>query len=322
MKPRPRPKSKLLGFTLLGLSLLAPILALYFVTQDRERDASSAASSSVVKARSAEADPPGRPDSPGVRGEPGLADGPTEQPSIETSQPEDLAAVQPPSQLQEAELEHLEDVFLNSVYPSFQYDFQLNREGRSAIDVFVASMPEDLGEEDLNILSAMITDRLSGREGEDLAFIITHLYRLEQEEARLMNDGAPITSMADQLEAQEKLSQLRERWFGPELSEVLFSVADEDETLPGENTAASEPEGGGDEEAAENWTEEQVELAESEQAWERRYQKFNAEKQIIDNAGLDQAEKDRQIEALLQQHYSPQELEAARAFDRQQTSPQ
>ena len=136
------------------------------------------------------------------------------------------AAAPSDSSLQEAELEHLSDVFLNSVYPLFQYDFQLNREGRSAIHVFVASMPDDLSREDLDAISAMIKTQLLSPEAE-----------------------------------------------------------------------------------------EQAELADIERAWERRYERFLAEKQVIDRAGLDQTEKDKQIESLLRQHYTPQELEAARAFD-------
>jgi hypothetical protein len=219
------------------------------------------------------------------------------------------------STLQEAELEHLSEVFLNSVYPLFQYDFQLNREGRSAIDVFVASMPDGLSREDLDAISAMINAQLLSPEAEDLAFIITHLYRLEQEEARIMSEGAPVTTMEGQLEAQERLSQLRDEWFGPELSALLFSGADDLPASSDPNTAESPADDDGTEELPEALAEERSELADIERAWERRYERFLAEKQVIDRAGLDQTEKDKQIEALLRQHYTPQELEAARAFD-------
>lgn len=211
--------------------------------------------------------------------------------------------VEPDSLLQEAELEHLSDVFMSSVYPLFQYDFPLNIEGRSAIDVFVASMPQGLRDEDLDAISTLIETQLTSPEAEDLAFIITHLYRLEQEEARITREGAPVTTMADQLEVQEQLAKLREQWFGPELSNLLFSGAED----------APAAEGAG--ELPESLAEEQSELAAIESAWEQRYQKFLAEKQVIERAGLDQAEKDRQIEALMRQHYAAQERKAARAFD-------
>ncbi|MEP3166472.1 MAG: lipase secretion chaperone [Marinobacter sp.] len=212
-------------------------------------------------------------------------------------------AAEPDSVLQEAELEHLGEVFMNSVYPLFQYDFPLNNEGRSALDVFVASMPQGLSGEDLDTIATMIETRLASPETEDLAFIITHLYRLEQEEARITRERAPVTTMADQLEVQEQLSQLREQWFGPELSKRLFSGA---EDVPGAEGAGEVPE---------SLAEEQSELAAIESDWEQRYQKFLAEKQVIERAGLDQAEKDRQIEALMRQHYTAQELQAVRAFD-------
>lgn len=221
------------------------------------------------------------------------------------------AAAQPASRLQEAELEHLREVFQNSVAPSFQYDFTLDREGRAAIDAFVASMPEHLGREDLDTLSSLIERELSTAEAEDLAFIITHLYGLEQAEARLMKDLGPVTTMADQQEAQARLTQLREEWFGPELSARLF--ADTDDGQPENGTAADDS----TTERGEPRTEAQAELAEFENAWAQRYQAFQAEKRLIDNAGLDQAEKDRQIEILLQQHYAPGERDAARAFDQQ-----
>lgn len=220
-------------------------------------------------------------------------------------------AVQPASGLQEAELEHLREVFQNSVAPAFQYNFELDREGRAAIDAFVASMPEHLGREDLDALSSLIERELSTPEAEDLAFIITHLYRLEQEEARLMKDLGPVTTMADQQEAQAQLTQLRDGWFGPELSARLF--ADTDDGQPDTGTGADDS----TTERSEPRTEAQAELAEFENAWAQRYQAFQAEKRLIDNAGLDQAEKDRQIEVLLQQHYAPGERDAARAFDQQ-----
>lgn len=58
-----------------------------------------------------------------------------------------------------------------------------------------------------------------------------------------------------------------------------------------------------------------VQLADIERAWELRYQAFLMEKLLIDQAGLDQTGKDRQIEALIEQHCATEEREAARAFD-------
>lgn len=235
--------------------------------------------------------------------------------NTDTDRPEVYVTGHTQSLLQEAELEHLSDVFLNIVYPLFRYDFQLSAEGRSAINVFVASMPEGMGTEDLERVAAMIDTQLSSPESEDLAFVITHLYRLEAEEARILSEGAPVTTMAGQLEAQERLAELREEWFGPELSELLFSGSDENQASAEQITDPSRPGGSGAEAPPEALTEEQAELAAIKLAWEQRYQEYLAEKRVIERAGLDQPEKDRQIEALLQQHYSPQELDAARAFD-------
>lgn len=212
--------------------------------------------------------------------------------------------------LQKAELDHLGDVFLNSVYPSFQNGFQLDRDGRAAIDVFVASMPDNLGDQDLDAISAIIKAQLPAAEAEELAFIITQLYRLEQEEARLMSEE-PVATMADQLEAQQKLSRLREERFGPELAALLFSQSDDTaEPLVSNDSGAA----GKAQALPEAQEQKQAELAGIEDEWEARYQKFLSDKQVISEAGLDQSEKDRQIEALLRQHYPPQEVEAARAY--------
>lgn len=220
------------------------------------------------------------------------------------------------SPLNEAELGRLREVFQNSLYSLFQDGLQLDREGRSAIDVFVASMPAGLGDEELDRVFAMITDQRSSPDAEDLAFVITYLYRLEQEEARLVNDSGPVTTMAEQLEARERISELRDEWFGPELSELLFSSSPDGEANPGDEETANIVE----EESTDELPDEQVknreELATMEHRWEQRYEQFESEKRLIDRAGLDQKEKDKQTEALLRQHYTPQELEAARAFDK------
>lgn len=258
--------------------------------------------------------------SPFFPDQPQSAQGPAEPgpfiPSVSAPGQQTTSAATPSdAQLHETEVERLREVFLTTVYPLFQSEFRLDEEGRSAIDVFVASLPEDLGNGDLDAISAMIEAQLAGPEAEDLAFVITHLYRLEQEEARLVEEAGPVTSMADQLETQERLSQLRERWFGPELSTILFGGTDAADAgsgqAPPENVHGVSEEEGTPAELAE----EQTELADIESAWEQRYQRFLAEKQVIVRAGLDQSEKDLQIEALLRQHYSPREIEAARAFD-------
>lgn len=225
------------------------------------------------------------------------------------------SAMPPDSQLGEAELERLSDVFLNVVYPLFRYEFQLNPEGRSALMVFVASMPTGLGSEDLETIAAMIETQLASPEAEDLAFMITRLYQLEAEEARIMRERAPVTTMAGQLEVHEQLSELRNQWFGPDLAARLFSGNEEPPALSGGSPENDEPERQAAGASPEALSDEQAELAALERAWEDRYQEYLADKRLIERAGLDQSEKDRQIESLLRQHYSPREIEAARAFD-------
>lgn len=292
------------GAALLGIGIVCLVFAYVFLAGPESNDSSP--QPSLDAEPQAASQPPTRHHEPETGSEtssPIVATSPTDQGTEGT-------AAQPPSRLQETELEHLREVFQNSVAPSFQYDFRLDREGRAAIDAFVASMPDGLGNEDLDTLTTLIESQLSTPEAEDLAFIITHLYRLEEEEAHLMDDIGPVTTMAGQQEAQAKLAQLRDDWFGPELSARLFSDTDDGQS----SATADSPDDNNAEETSEPQNEEQAELADIENEWEQRYQAFNAEKQFIDNAGLDQAEKDRQIEVLLQQHYAPEERDAARAF--------
>lgn len=302
-----RSKRKVLGCALFGLGIAALLFVYFFVAAPGDNSESPVVSA-VEQSRTAPSSPSAANDS--VKS----GDGAGEH-SLSSMSHEDPVAENPEAEpdavLKDEELERLSDVFENSVYPLFRNDFQLDIESRAAINALVASIPEGLSSEDLDRVYAMIERRLSTPEAEDVAFIITHLYRLEQEEARLMRERGPVTTMAGQLEAQEELSRLRDQWFGPELSEKLFSGTDDVQSRSGEIQADDL----GDEKPPETLTDEQAELAELEGDWEERYQRFLAERQVIDNAGLDQAEKDQQIEALLRQHYAPEELEAARAFD-------
>ena len=301
-------KKRLLGSVVLGLGLAGFLFAYYLVVPHGKM--SSPENPSVGQSKISEPDPHHLQSSDNTEVAPPVSL--VDQKGIERSRVEHATGNPSIIPLDDAELERLSGVFINSVYPAFRDDFQLNTKGRSALNVFVANMPEGLGEEDLETISGMIESQFTGPASEDLAFIITHLYRLEQEEARIMEEREPITTMEEQLEVHEELSELRDEWFGPELSEELFGGTGDAESRPGQSTAESQPEGSAEEQ--ETLTDEQAELAAVESAWEQRYEEFHAEKQLIERAGLDEAEKERQIEDLLEQHFAPEESEAARAF--------
>lgn len=306
MWAQPRSKKRLLVAVVLGLGLAGFLFAYYFAAP--HGDMSSPDSPSIGQSQVVGPDPDHPQHTSSIEVDPAVDESNVEQRPVE----EDTGS-QSDTPLSESELERLSDVFSNSVYPLFRDDFQLNKEGRSALNVFVANMPEGLDDDDLDAISGMIESQFSGPASEDMAFIITHLYRLEQEEARIMEEGEPITTMDEQLEAHEELRELREDWFGPELAEQLFAGTDDAETHSGESTAESQPEGSSDEQP-QPLTDEQAELAAIERAWEQGYEEFLAEKQLIERAGLDQAEKERQVENLMQQHFAPEEMEAVRAF--------
>jgi lipase chaperone LimK len=63
------------------------------------------------------------------------------------------------------------------------------------------------------------------------------------------------------------------------------------------------------------------EMASIEDEWETRYRAYSREKELIVAASLDEADKQTQIEDLLQQHYEAHELAAARNYDRERSAP-
>lgn len=213
-------------------------------------------------------------------------------------------------QLTDHQLAQLNELFLNSVAPYFQYEFKLEADHKAALQIFVGRMPEGLSQQDLNTITEMIQSQLKTAEAEDLALLITSLYQLEQEEARLLGSGSMPTTMAEQLKMHAQLTQMRENWLGKEFASLLYASPEVAPSSDEVEKDINQGNQGEDLQSVEN------EMADQEKQWEQRYQLYLQEKQLIEKAGLAEQEKQLQIEALLKHHYSTQELEAARAFDR------
>ena len=50
--------------------------------------------------------------------------------------------------------------------------------------------------------------------------------------------------------------------------------------------------------------------------WDQRFQEFSRQKNVILSAAISEQQKQENVEALLRQHYTQQEIDTARAYDR------
>lgn len=238
-----------------------------------------------------------------------LTHSPAAIPPLDASAQLNSAQLMEFSTLTDNQLTILHELFVNNVAPYFQYEFKLEADHKAALQIFVGSMPEGLSKQALDAISEMIRSQLQTAEAEDLALLIATLYQLEQDEAQLMAGGAMPTSMSEQLKMHDQLRKMREARLGKEFASILYASS-EPELSRDKLTSTNKQLNQDEEQASEK------ELAEQELQWEQRYRNYLQEKHLIEKAGLAEQEKQLQIEALLKEHYSVRELEAARAFDR------
>ncbi|TVP54214.1 MAG: hypothetical protein EA349_12090 [Halomonadaceae bacterium] len=177
----------------------------------------------------------------------------------------------------------------------------------------------DLGGQDLADLQELIQVGLPGKAGEQTARIVVDFYHYMEAEKTLNSMLAPSLSAYSGDEAfqhqHEELQVLREQYLGQEVAEALFATADatanymfaarqiqEDDSLSHEEKARK---------SAELHEQLQRDIIPIDN-WETRRQEFQADKQRILDAGLAEQEKQSQIEALMQQHFEPEEREQIR----------
>ncbi len=217
------------------------------------------------------------------------------------------------------------------LYPVYEETFVWGPNSRAALSIFVERLPMGMEYEDLDSLSTLIIDYLHGPDGERIAGIVSRLYRLRVLEESRFDNGAVAETIEAMMEQEVQRNALRKFVLGEELYEGVYG------NTPLES--AAEPSGSEDgvsavvgsmreaqksddeivDYLAENVGADEAEnyqrLRDIERWWENRYAAFLAEKRVIDRAGLDQAEKQAQIEQLYSAHYATEELQAAKAYD-------
>lgn len=204
-------------------------------------------------------------------------------------------------------LAHLNQVFLSSVYPLFQYEFNQSEEARIALGVFVSALPAGMNLDELTGITNMLEAHINNADAEHLSDLIKGVYLIEQKEGHLMSEQRFPETMDEQLKLHQEMGKMREMILGKTLAKWYFDGAEEEPELQAELQAEHD-------DPLSNSTE-QNELMLLEEQWEARYQAYNREKQVIENAGLDQQEKQKQVEVLLAEHFKTHEIEAARIYD-------
>ncbi len=215
--------------------------------------------------------------------------------------------------------------------PLISNGFVWNERSRAAVMVFVERMPAALSDWELQAYGGAIQRAIGGGEGEYLAEVIMLLYGLHEDEAREFGEDVP-GSMAAMREDAHLRERFRKAYLGDPLYQDIYGqpadsehIAKTQEGIKGglhDAIRALEKDGASNADIYTHLMEsEGPEAAESYMGmqrnadwWHQRYERFMHEKRVIDQAGLAQADKDRQVEALLARHYSANELHAAKAY--------
>lgn len=174
----------------------------------------------------------------------------------------------------------------------------------------------NLDDRSLYELQELIKVGLPGAAGEQTAKVVAdyyHYLKAEQEFNVLYDMAAHPTKTIDEYEAHyQELSSLRELYMGREVADKLFATADANARYMFDimqldaDSRLTESEKS-DQRAA--IVARHIAQTMSIPQWQTRRASFLAEKQAVLDADLPRDEKQRQITALVQQHFSPEELE-------------
>ncbi|TNC80183.1 MAG: hypothetical protein C9356_15550 [Oleiphilus sp.] len=230
----------------------------------------------------------------------------------------------------------LDALFVSRLKPIFEFGFTLETDSIVALEIFVAQLPMSLADEDLQKLKEVIGHHVVDEVAKPLTDLVLNLYGLRLAEDALHAELGPPDSMEEMAGFQRQLQGLRVSFLGQELAETLYGsdkaapegeqtlVLPDPESDPlGHRIARLTEEGLSATEIAQALADEfgvavadnYLELYAIEDHWKTRYAAFLEQKNVITSAGLDAREKQRQIDLLLQEHYLPQELQAARRYD-------
>lgn len=202
----------------------------------------------------------------------------------------------------------------------------LDNDAMIALDEALERIYNQLGPDAIAALQQLILDALPGITGEQTAELVAdyaeYLKAKEEFSALHENQGEPnsepsVESLNNDAELYEELQALRTVHLGNEAAKELFRVSD----AAAEYMFASMKLSMNDEMSTEQMMQEQQRLHDKQisQAlnivnWDSRYATFKANKQSILNASISQAEKEKQLNELLQQQFTSEEAEKMRYF--------
>lgn len=219
----------------------------------------------------------------------------------------------------------LHDVLENSFVPVFvdSADSENSLDQQAAIDILLSRLPENMGRDAFLQLNSLMRDYLPYDLADSLTTQIQTDYLIEAKQQAYLQQQGQVESMEQQVAMAEHLQKLsvsndttevQNQAISTELAEwqafenILKHKGDDvqDNTRIRELITNSY-----DQRVADDY----IELSEIENDWLQRYALYQAEKQVIVQSGLSQADKAEQIEALIQQHYEEKEWAAVRGYD-------
>ncbi|MCW8195790.1 hypothetical protein F6455_13430 [Proteobacteria bacterium 005FR1] len=206
----------------------------------------------------------------------------------------------------------LQDVRLDE-----QGNVVVDDEALKALDETLKFSGLDLSPAALNELQELIRIGLPGSAGVQTADIVGNYYRFLQAEKEF-NELYRSPGMNVDLEAgYEELVALRELYLGADVASELFEKQDRDGRymlqsmlLERDESLSAEEKQARQEQLSSRFHSPAPQLP----RWEERYRLFQYEQQAILESAVSDAEKQRQTDLLLQQHFDTDEIPAVEAF--------
>jgi hypothetical protein len=193
----------------------------------------------------------------------------------------------------------------------------VDHEALTALDETLNFSGLQLDAAQMEELKTLIRIGLRGRAGEQTAEIVEDYYRYLQAEKEFNQLAKTPGAEVDVQAAYEELVALRELYLGPEVAKKLFAQRDQDARYMLESMMLARNESLSAEERRAR--QEQLSAEFNAQTpvidrWEQRYQIFQDAEAAVMSSALSDEEKQQQLEELLKQHFSADELPAVRRY--------
>lgn len=200
----------------------------------------------------------------------------------------------------------------------------LDHDALLSLDEALERIHNKLDAESLRLLQELIRESLPGKAGEQTAQIVGQYYDYLQakDEFSRINEGLSeegreesVQTIVDDQTLYAELQALREVHLGSENTASLFRVTDANATYMFESMKLGmDPSLGEQEREAKRLMIQEQHIAQSVNIrdWPARYQAFQNEKRNILSSSIDEEEKGRQVARLLNQHFSPSEIDRIR----------